>query len=329
MASTPLPEIRTGTPAPSPGERSSPSEGARTSAWRPHEQSIDADAGHASSRQTFDQRGSNARDAGGSPLPASSSAPPALSLTQDVGTSLLGLQLLPIELLLAESSVADEALVRGSGVDASIAGGIVGNGATALHQRTGEQVIGAMRDPGGAAGAELALRAANAGLRLIERGLQALLQQRGGELIMRLSPPELGVLEIRMRWEAGRIEVLFRASTAQARGLLDGNLGMLRQSLERHGVGVGRLVVEPPSLPATEESVAMEVGQSFDAAGRESRGRQEAERELRWRTEADLVFGRALRPVSAIGATAAEGPPPCSPPRPAPPARSSPAASAS
>jgi len=178
-------------------------------------------------------------------------------------------------------------------------------------------------------GASIAHRAESAALRLVDRGLHALLQQRGGTLVMRLAPPELGLLEVLMRFGGDRIEVLFRASSGEASRLLEGNLGMLRQSLERHGVGVGRLAVESPESRRAAESAQSVLGEFFDAGGRESQGRQEAERELRWRTDAGLASPPSTRPLFDL-AEAAEGLPtwPSSRPvHPAPP--SSPVASAS
>lgn len=224
-------------------------------------------------------------------------------------STFLSMSLVSVEALAAELKAAGALALTVSGLEASDKTGLTTSAVLPADaaRASAPLLIDGAETHATENGASLARGAANATLRLVDRGLHALLLQRGGTLIMRLSPPELGSLEVRMRFEAGRVDVLFRASGAEASRLLEGNLGMLRQSLERHGVGVGRLAVEPPEFRRAEESARTGVGESFDAGGRESQGRQEAERELRGRTESSLAATSSARSVFDI-AGAPEGP---------------------
>lgn len=307
------------------GERSSPEGAARPGRRSPEDAA--GDPGRESLDPSSMAPEAAAGRAAGPATTVAPQAPPGGLLSQGFELSLLALVLAARgDASASDSRPSPSAGVTGEALPGIVMGGPHARAEVSRSPRAASSCASAHAAP---RGAEDALRAGAAGTRLVERGLAALLQQRGGQLIMRLSPPELGVLEIRMRFEAGRVEVLFRPSTLAARELLEGSLGMLRQSLTRH-VGVGRLAVEPPALLPPEDRAAVEAGHSFDAGGRESRGRQEAQRELRWRTEADLVFGRSLRPNREIASMAAEGRASCSSHLPAaPPASSFPAASAS
>ena len=92
-------------------------------------------------------------------------------------------------------------------------------------------------------------------------------------------------------------------ASEEARRLLEGNLGMLRNALQRHGLVVERLVVEPS--PTAQGLDAPRAGDDarFDAGGRQSQGRQDAEQELERRTQgaavpADATFDLPLRPAA-------------------------------
>ncbi|MBX3355947.1 MAG: flagellar hook-length control protein FliK [Phycisphaeraceae bacterium] len=234
-----------------------------------------------------------------------------LMATLAVDNEALGVpQLEPVTELLVGAVAADD--------PAALPTGAISAGRNAAVQESPHASSGALPAPGAGA----------AGLRLVERGVHALLQQRGGTLVMRLSPPELGTLEIRMRFEAGRIEVLFRGG-AEASRLLEGNLSMLRQSFERQGISVGRLGVEPTEFRRVEETTRQGLGDSFDAGGHASQGRQEAERELRRRSEVVFAMASVARPIfEAPGDAEGSASCPSSPP-PLQAPRSFPAASAS
>ncbi|MBL0927868.1 MAG: flagellar hook-length control protein FliK [Phycisphaerales bacterium] len=87
---------------------------------------------------------------------------------------------------------------------------------------------------------------------MVSRGLGAVLSQRGGSLTMTLQPESLGAVRIEMSLERGVVAVSLRASTEQAQGLLEQNLGWLRSGLESKGLSVEKLTVQvaPPVLPS-------------------------------------------------------------------------------
>jgi flagellar hook-length control protein FliK len=75
------------------------------------------------------------------------------------------------------------------------------------------------------------------------RGLSAMVNQRGGVMMMSLDPPDLGDLRIRMTLSQSAVEAHFQASTPEAQALLERNLPTLRHALEAHGLTVERLGV--------------------------------------------------------------------------------------
>lgn len=78
----------------------------------------------------------------------------------------------------------------------------------------------------------------------ITRGLSAAVRQNGGSLTIRLNPPMLGNVKIHMQLEAGVVGARIEAVTAQAHGLLKGQVESLRAALESKGLQVERLTVQ-------------------------------------------------------------------------------------
>ena len=88
----------------------------------------------------------------------------------------------------------------------------------------------------------------------VARGLQALTAQRGGTLVMRLDPGNLGQVRMEMSLDAGRVQVVIAAAGDAARGLLRENLGVLRHALEDRGFAVERLTVESTTRTTADSS---------------------------------------------------------------------------
>ena len=88
----------------------------------------------------------------------------------------------------------------------------------------------------------------------VARGLQALTSQRGGTLVMRLDPGNLGQVRMEMSLDAGRVQVVLAAAGDAARGLLRENLGVLRHALEDRGFAVERLTVESTARTTADSS---------------------------------------------------------------------------
>jgi flagellar hook-length control protein FliK len=123
------------------------------------------------------------------------------------------------------------------------------------------------------------------------RGMNALASQRGGSLTIRLDPPSLGQVMIRMSVSDGVVQAELHASNNAGRVVMERGLETLRASLESRGLTVERLSVQAgttssESQGTRSESNAQDEGQQQsgkdekedgrqDAAGRESRGRHE------------------------------------------------------
>jgi flagellar hook-length control protein FliK len=133
----------------------------------------------------------------------------------------------------------------------------------------------------------------------IVRGLNAMVNQRGGSMSLRLDPPELGELRVHMNIARGTVTADFTAATQQAQSLLDRHMTALRQSLESHGLTVERLTVHVAPSTAQQHALDREdsgPGQQngswssqHDAGGSESRGRREHDDSRRW-VETDKRF---------------------------------------
>lgn len=78
----------------------------------------------------------------------------------------------------------------------------------------------------------------------LARGLQSAVNQRGGAVTLRLTPPELGTVRVQMQVQASRVSVQFHAETPQAASLLAQQLGQLRTTLEGQGLQVDRIAVQ-------------------------------------------------------------------------------------
>ena len=90
--------------------------------------------------------------------------------------------------------------------------------------------------------------------KLMTRGLSALTHQRGGTLTIRLDPPELGAVQVKMVMSQGSVSVDFRAQTPESQAILELHMGALRTALEAQGLHVDRLRVE--SMPQSNASTA-------------------------------------------------------------------------
>ena len=130
------------------------------------------------------------------------------------------------------------------------------------------------------------------------RGLTALASQRGGSLAIRLDPPSLGEIAVRMNVIDGTVRADITAASSAARAMMEKGIDALRFSLESRGLTVERLSIHGPTTSAESHSArsdtqqnqsnnqggAREEGMSDsrrDAAGQQSRGRGGQERQDR------------------------------------------------
>ena len=78
----------------------------------------------------------------------------------------------------------------------------------------------------------------------LSRGLGAAVNQQGGNITLRLTPPELGTVRIQLNLQGNNVSAQFHAETDSARTLLNQQLSQLRQTLEGQGLNVERLGVQ-------------------------------------------------------------------------------------
>jgi hypothetical protein len=77
----------------------------------------------------------------------------------------------------------------------------------------------------------------------VVKGLALKVQGGLSEVRIRLEPESLGEVVVNMRMENGKLQAQIDVSQAGVKGVLDGNLGQLRQSLSARGIEVQRLDV--------------------------------------------------------------------------------------
>ncbi len=102
----------------------------------------------------------------------------------------------------------------------------------------------------------------------IGRAMQSAVQHQGGNLTVRLNPPELGFVRIEMNIRDGVVRAQFNAEQPAAREMLSQQLGQLRQALEKHGLSVERLEVQPTVQNASAGQAGSHTGNSAGGDGR-------------------------------------------------------------
>jgi len=90
----------------------------------------------------------------------------------------------------------------------------------------------------------------------VARGVANAVQQQGGTVILRLQPPELGVVRIELQITDGTVRAAFGADQQSVRALMHQQMGQLRQALESQGLNVERLSVQALSPPANSTGTA-------------------------------------------------------------------------
>ncbi|MEI8196376.1 MAG: flagellar hook-length control protein FliK, partial [Phycisphaerae bacterium] len=111
--------------------------------------------------------------------------------------------------------------------------------------------------PGGTTGAEIARAAQDPPpvdrqqlLDQVMAGLRTKIDARNGQAEIRLDPPNLGTLRVRIQMDNGTVSAQFFSDHSVVRGLLSENMDKLRSVLQSQGIAVDRLAVPPPTHPA-------------------------------------------------------------------------------
>lgn len=170
--------------------------------------------------------------------PVSASASTAAVATDDADTTPLVLQPVAAGSVSADASTATQVAPTATATAAPVAdaapGPIVVQGA---NPSAGAQL----------AEAHAARSDENAALNnaRLARGLASAVNQKGGAVTLRLTPPEMGTVRIQMQLSGTTLAASFHAETASAHQMLSQQLGQLRTSLETQGLHVERLSVQP------------------------------------------------------------------------------------
>ena len=106
----------------------------------------------------------------------------------------------------------------------------------------------------------------------LTRGLANAVQQRGGAVTLRLTPPEMGTVRIQMQITGTSVSASFHAESASAQTLLTTQLAQLRSALESKGMNVERLTVQP--LATTASSQNANQGQNQSDSQQQGQGQQ-------------------------------------------------------
>ena len=97
------------------------------------------------------------------------------------------------------------------------------------------------------------------------RGMQGVINQNGGSVTLRLSPPEMGIVRIEMQMNHGTVNAQLHTEHESARTLLSQQLGHLRYALEAQGLSVERLHVQTISQDHTSSFASdRETGQAYE-----------------------------------------------------------------
>ena len=107
----------------------------------------------------------------------------------------------------------------------------------------------------------------------IHRGLAKALQNRDGEITVRLRPENLGLVKVQIRVENSHVTASLEATSKQARELLSQNIVTLERALEARGMIVDRIVIEHDPASVTDDGSRESRGQWGGASTRESHGR--------------------------------------------------------
>ncbi|MFA9478651.1 flagellar hook-length control protein FliK [Phycisphaerales bacterium AB-hyl4] len=106
----------------------------------------------------------------------------------------------------------------------------------------------------------------------LTRAMHSAVNQGGGTLTLRMTPPEMGTVRIQLSVQAGTVNAALHAENESARTLLSQQLSQLRQSLESQGLHVERLSVQ--SMTGSNSTNSAQQGQA-DGSPDDGRSRDE------------------------------------------------------
>jgi flagellar hook-length control protein FliK len=114
----------------------------------------------------------------------------------------------------------------------------------------------------------------------IVSGIHGQLLPSGGNMQLRLDPPELGTLNIIVRIHEGVMNASFETNNDQATRMLSHSLSQLKTSLEAQGVSVGKLHVQQSPRNQQSDSQGDEQSSRDGSPGEQPAQREQQRREM-------------------------------------------------
>jgi flagellar hook-length control protein FliK len=99
---------------------------------------------------------------------------------------------------------------------------------------------------------------AEAALGKVQRGLASLVNAKGGQMTLRLTPDALGEVRVHLKLRDGVVSARVEATQESARGLLEHGVDRLRAALEARGLKVDSLEVQQWTDPRGAEGARMD-----------------------------------------------------------------------
>lgn len=87
----------------------------------------------------------------------------------------------------------------------------------------------------------------------LARGLRSAINQKGGAVTLRLTPPQMGTVRIQVQIQGATVSAQFHVQSDAASTMLNQQLTQLRTALEGQGLSVERLSVQTMPNPATSQ----------------------------------------------------------------------------
>ncbi|MEM9347910.1 MAG: flagellar hook-length control protein FliK [Planctomycetota bacterium] len=144
----------------------------------------------------------------------------------------------------------------------------------------------------------------------LTRGLANAVQQRGGAVTLRLTPPEMGTVRIQMQITGTNVSASFHAESTSAQTLLTTQLAQLRSALESKGMSVDRLSVQPMAATTAgqntnqsqNQSDTQQQGQSQQQSANDgrSRGQYSSDRSSQQSTEQQQDAGSSQQAMDGF-----------------------------
>jgi|GEM_PF-6566630 len=164
---------------------------------------------------------------------------------------------------------------NGGGIDISaLAVSSIANGSSsdASSQEQAQTLMQQMAQPRAAADDS---QQSNLNIARIARALRNGVQQNGGTINIRMTPPDLGMVRVTMNLRNGVVSASFVAENNSVSDMLSNQMGHLRNALQSHGLTIDRIDVNT----RTQSTTFSNAQQQFEDATSDGRSRGQYERQ--------------------------------------------------